>query len=212
MKRLAFVGVSLLSVTSALAGENGFYVAGSVGQTMVAYPAASSDLAIRQLKVAGIPVVTGVNSSATRNPWAYSLHLGYQLDNRWAVEGGYTDLGHVKYQARVSTLLGTLYGSEVAGTTAWSLVGVGRYPLTDTLNVFGKLGVARSKNTSQVTVLPAVVNMAGASDNAGRTALTFGFGMEYELQKNCAVRVDWDRFRTSNMPLVVISAGVVLRF
>lgn len=212
MKRITVVGISLLYAANASAASGDFYIAGSVGQTLVAYPGASTDLAISQLKVAGIPVVTGIASSSTRNPWAYRLLMGYRLDDRWAIEGAYTDLGHVKYQASVRTLLGPLFGGEVAGTTTWSITGVGRYPLAEGLNILGKLGVARSKNTSQVTIIPAIVNLNGASDNASRTMLTVGLGIEYELQKNLSVRIDWDRYRTSNMPLMVLTAGCVLSF
>lgn len=212
MKRYAIAGVCLLVVSGARADESGFYVSGAVGQTLVAYPGASTDLAIRQLRVAGVPVVTGLASAYTRNPWASRLYLGYQFNANWAMEGGYTDLGHVQYKALVSTLLGSLYGGEVAGTTAWSLTAVGRYPLTEELKLVGKLGVARSKNTSQVTVLPAVVSLAGASDNLARTALTFGFGVQYQIAENWELRADWDRFRTSNTPLVVVSAGLTRRF
>ncbi|MDD2721195.1 MAG: outer membrane beta-barrel protein [Gallionella sp.] len=212
MGRYVVAGVCLLFVSSAQADESGFYVSGAAGQTFIAYPGVTTDLAVRQLKVAGVPVVTGVNSSYTRNPLAYRLYLGYQFDQYWALEGGYTDFGHVQYKALVSTLLGGLYGSEVAGTTAWSMTAVGRYPLTDELKLVGKLGVARSKNTSQVVVLPAVVSMAGASDNLARTAVTFGFGLQYQMTDNWEFRADWDHFRASSTPLVVVSAGLTRRF
>lgn len=214
MERYVFAGICLLCVAGARAEaeSGGFYVAGSVGQTLIAYPGVTTDLAIRQLKVAGVPVVTGVASSYTRNPFAYRLYLGYRFNESWAIEGGYTDFGQVQYKALVSSLLGGLYGSEVAGTSAWSLSAVGRYPLTDELKLVGKLGVARSKNTSQVTVLPAVVSMAGASNNLARTALTFGFGVQYQMTDNWELRADWDRFSTSSTPLVIVSAGLMRRF
>lgn len=94
---------------------------------------------------------------------------GYRAHRNFAVEFGYIDMGQ----------------THIAGTrvnaSAWELVGLGIAPLTESFSLYGKLGGYRG--TSK-----------GAGITHRRNDLTYGFGGQYEVNRNLGVRLDWQRY------------------
>lgn len=124
---------------------------------------------------------------------AWRILGGYQFNRYFAAELGYHNLGEASAPA----------GKTEA--TAWELVGLARYPLTNEFSVYGKLGGYRGE-------------LEGPSAKETNTDLTYGVGLQYDFLKNVGVRGEWQRYnKMGGGALVetdvdVLSVGVVYRF
>jgi len=181
---LCSVGIS----SAATAGENsGVYIYGAVGQSQSDSASLKTSLDAA-LTTAG---VTGLSSSTNDNQDAYLLLLGYQLNSKWAIEGGYADLGTTNYSAQ-----GTIVGvpasfSASIKTRAASISAVRIWNVPDNFgnNAFSflaKFGIAQVK--SSITGL--------ASDSYKKKGVTFGVGAKYDFDQNWSLRMDADSFDT----------------
>jgi OmpA-OmpF porin, OOP family len=128
--------------------------------------------------------------------------LGYKFNKYVGVEGEYTGIGKVTDKVN-----GTAKGD------AASLAVIGFLPLNDEFNLYGKLGVAHTKTTVSSSLAPM--------SDATRTAVTYGFGGEYNFNKNVGMRLGWDHYNAAvdmnganknNANANVISVGAIYNF
>ncbi|GEM_PF-4943882 len=140
-----------------------------------------------------------LNSDARQG--SYQFFVGYRLNRRFAVEGGYMDLGEA---GRVLGWLPGIVGicvvsaispcngnrRETTHATAYKLAAIGTIPITDQLGVFGKLGIAEVKVTRVVSQY--------VSQNFGDTSTSpfFGVGVRYHLTPRLGIRAEWEKFNT----------------
>jgi OOP family OmpA-OmpF porin len=111
---------------------------------------------------------------------------GYQLNRNFAAELGYTNLGE--------------FGSTKVN--AWDLVGVGLFPVTNQMGIFGKLGGHHSEVK------------AGSTETGN--GLTYGAGLQFDVSPNLGVRGEWQRYDKlagiSDLKSDVLSVGAIWRF
>ena len=99
---------------------------------------------------------------------------GYNFSPYFAVEGGYTDTGEFDSSA------GTLKGSGLFADA------VGRLPLGNDFSALARVGVLRGKLEDGRT---------GTDLTDTNTTLKGGLGVEYALNRNHALRGEWERYR-----------------
>jgi long-subunit fatty acid transport protein len=153
-----FVLCAFGSSGAAIAGEdNGVYIYGASGQSIF--------------------------SQGLDNPQAYMLLLGYQFNQKWSIEGGYTDIGQI---------------SNYAKDTATSLTAVRTWNVSDiqgksALSVLVKFGFAQVKTEYDAAIMtPPSYTKRGA---------TFGIGAKYDFDESWSLRVDADSFDTGRIDL-----------
>jgi OOP family OmpA-OmpF porin len=112
------------------------------------------------------------------------VYGGYNIDNTWAVEAGYTDFGKKSYNYSV----GGVPGGMQTDAHSYYLAGKGTWPVNQQIALFGKLGVARNHNEVDTTGLAAV----SGSDN--KTALYASVGAEYAINKNVKVSLEYENY------------------
>jgi OOP family OmpA-OmpF porin len=126
---------------------------------------------------------------------AFRILGGYQINRIFAAELGYHDLGKTKV------------GTSDIKANAWELVGVGAYPIANQFSVYGKLGLFRGE----------AKGAAGVKET--NTDLTYGLGLQFDVNRNVGVRGEWQRYpkmggggfnRESDVD--VISLGAIWRF
>lgn len=125
---------------------------------------------------------------------AYRFLGGYQLDERWAAEMFWADMG----QARVSS---SLTGS-VAGLVGYQYFGVGglyQYPVAESWDVFATVGVGILKNRFQLVT-------ANRSNDA---AIYSGIGVIWKLAETWNLRAEYDYYGND---VQMLSFNVVKRF
>ena len=117
----------------------------------------------------------------------WKVFAGYALNDVLAIEGGYTTFGDADWgfsgnppPPGFSTSLETT-GVEIAA--------VGNFPINSQFSLFGKVGLL---------VWDSEISFSGpgSSDSADDTGtdVFFGFGGQYEIAGNLAVRASWERY------------------
>ncbi len=109
--------------------------------------------------------------------------VGYRFTENIALEGGYTGLKN--------------RDNGMADQSA-NIRAVGILPVTEQIEVFGKVGYARTGTTL---------------GNHAKDGLTAGVGASYALDKNWAIRADYDRLKDNGEQRInAYSAGVQYKF
>ncbi|MGC3962956.1 MAG: porin family protein [Rhodocyclaceae bacterium] len=157
-KLMIVLAGTVLATSAAMAAEPGFYVGANVG-------AAKQD----------------VNSDGhyKDTPATYGVYGGYNFDKNFGVEIGYQDLGGISAtKANGDT--------AKARTNAYSADFVARLPLTDRLDVYGKLGVVRYDRSYS--------GLDSASSDTG-TGGKVAIGTEYSVTKNFGLRAELAQYQ-----------------
>lgn len=111
-----------------------------------------------------------------------------------------------------------LNGTEVPTSRGFagkgtSLFGIGTLPLSESVSVFGKLGLVRGEDEK----LLVFGGPAYALENG--TDLTYGVGLKYDFSPNLGLRFEWQRFtpggylqNSSEGDVDLLSGGLRYRF
>jgi OOP family OmpA-OmpF porin len=133
---------------------------------------------------------TGFTSSSDTTI-GYKIQLGYQINQNFAVEGGYSDLGNTTYSA-IGGNIGAGINAE-ASITGFDLVAVGIVPVNEQFSLLGKLGVASIKDS--VTVSGGGISK---STDGTKNDLTYGIAALYYFDKEHFGRIDVDSYNVGN--------------
>lgn len=131
-----------------------------------------------------IPGTTSSNSDGYKA--SGKLFGGYDLDKTWGIEAGYTDFR----KSNANYTLNNATGNARTDGNAYYVAGKATAPLNDQFSVFGKLGVARTKVS-----LSASDPMLNASQS--KTGLYAGLGGQYNLSKQVALTLEYERYGQS---------------
>jgi OmpA-OmpF porin, OOP family len=149
---------------------------------------------------------TGANCEDTDT--AFGIFGGYKINRNFAVEAGYTDFG--KVNATVTVPAATL---EVK-SNAFDVVGVGAFPINQQFSVYGKLGFYRGEAKASATL-----GVFSGSQKETNTDLTYGVGVQYNVNPQLGVRGEWQRYSSmggdsigGTFDLDVFALGVTYKF
>ena len=125
---------------------------------------------------------------------AYKLFGGYQFDRRFALEGGYFNLGRFGFTS-TTVPAGTLDGRIKLQGLNLDLVGT--LPFSEQWSAIGRVGgqYARARDT---------FNGSGAvrvfSPNPSKSELNYklGLGLQYEVNSSFLVRAEGERYRIND--------------
>ena len=163
--------VPLLLISSTVAHAEGFYVEG--GSLARHY-----DLSA--------PGASGGSAKGTSLSGA--LRLGYEIDDRWAVEAGYVSHGSPGYAYR----LGAQDSRLTSHGHSWLLGGRATWPINERLALVGRLGLAR--NESRLT---GTGEAASRAVSGSTTALYGGLGLETTLAPQWRLGLAWEHLGMS---------------
>lgn len=128
---------------------------------------------------------------------------GYDIDQTWGVEAGYTDFRKSDYSYTVNGV--TRSGNSQGHSTY--LAGKATLPINEQFGVYGKLGVANNKRTVSDPTL-------GSGDS--KTELYAGVGVQYNLNQKVSLTAEYERYGKNKDQLGakadVFSAGVKYAF
>ena len=158
------LAAAILSALAAPTFAEGFYAGFDVGS-------ASAD-------TSSIVTVKAPSASASKNKTVAGIYAGYDFTPNWAVEAKYTGAGENK----ATTAAGGVFNVKA---DAFALTLVGTAPLSDSFEVYGKLGYASTKTT-------VTSSIAGAYSGASRNAATYGVGAQYNVSKAVGIRLGYD--------------------
>ncbi len=204
---LGFAIATILTSTSVIAADEGWYAGASVGQT-------DADLRFNQFNLAALPAgasLVGLGYDDT--DVGFKLFGGYQFSGFFAVESGYFDLGEYSFNGTTSPA-GTTAGSfEVDGLF---IDMVGTIPLTAKLDFLARAGFNYADTTSKITGTGVVAsNISPFSNRYYNPKL--GVGLQYELASNMDLRFEAERYHVDEPVkhkgnIDLFSVGIVYRF
>lgn len=208
MKRL--IPIVALLLLSSTAFANSFYLGAGAGQSKVKDVGACSSLN-------GI-LDPGFSCSEDDTDTGIKIFGGMTINPNLAAELGYVDFGKLNVSAA-----GTYFGTPVAlsgDVKAHALVisAVGTVPVANQFSLLGRIGIAHS--TVDVSV-SASGSGGSASDSVSGSNddLMFGFGAQLDINKQVALRAEWERYKnvgdsntTGQSDIDLLSASVLVNF
>jgi opacity protein-like surface antigen len=233
MRKDVVLGLAILMCAAAPStSARGFYVGVEVGQS-------HSDIGMGDRFVAQRGTLTG--TSRDEKDDAYGAYFGYAITEHFSIELAYSNLGETRYSEErdvpppllfpvrpPSSVSDALLLPERQETTieseSLSLSLIGRYPLTETLFLSGRAGLAAHAMKGDLRVWfrgEEVIVIGGAFEQSSGAAL-FGAGLEWDFHPNWNARLQIQQhFRledeqfTSNVAqgdITVYTAGIGYRF
>ncbi len=140
---------------------------------------------------------TDVDESAWDDDSGTKFYGGYQFTDRYALEGGYTDLGSFDIN---TPFPGTPAGGDIE-VDGIQVAGVASFSLPNSFSIFGKAGV-------YMWDFEASIPGFGSFDDDG-TDIMYGFGLNYAVG-NWGIRSEWERFDGDD-GVDMLSVGVIYR-
>ncbi|MDH3350067.1 MAG: outer membrane beta-barrel protein, partial [Gammaproteobacteria bacterium] len=210
----AFIGfvaaAALISADDARA-QNEWYVGLSAGTTSLGYNAAdlTSDLSSLGWTIN--------NASVDDSSDAWKFYVGHQMNDWFAFEAGYVDLGEVitEFGAtippnQIDALLSDTLSVHPYQGDGWIFAGVGRLEIVaEQFYVVGRAGLFAWDSKTEVRVIEGGTGSV-AGDDSG-TDSVFGIGLEWQFNPQWSLTVDWERYKL-NESLDVSSLGIKFRF
>lgn len=124
----------------------------------------------------------GKSDVGSEDDIGFKIFGGYQFNRNIAAEIGY----------------GMLFDKSDVEVTALEFVAVGMFPLANQISLIGKLGLAN-------------VEADGPGGSEDKTELTYGIGVQFDVNRNLGVRALWQRYDTEE-ELDWFAIGAVWRF
>lgn len=214
MKRHAasFALLAFASSAQALELTTDTYFVASIGQSdidRVALRNANNDFVIHS----GL-TFKNMQSKQDNVGGAFKLQMGYEFSPRWAVEGGYIDLGKSRYAtsylaAIQSVIPPTNLGNGITGSgtfnttfepfsftreskiSGWNVTGVASHRINDRLSILGKLGLMRAEIRSHDSGAGFGM-ITNATEH--RLIATYGLGANYKINDIFGVRAELERY------------------
>jgi OmpA-OmpF porin, OOP family len=118
--------------------------------------------------------------------------VGPEDDTGFKIFGGYRF--HRNIAAEIG--YGLLFDKGGAEVTSLEAVAVGIFPVANQFSIIGKLGFAHLM----------------ADPGSDETELTYGLGVQYDLNRNLGFRLQWQRYSTDPDDVDFLSLGVLFKF
>ena len=157
-------------------------------------------------------VSAGAGTTIDDEDSGYKIYGGYNVNENFALEGGYVDFGEVSLNAPTGaqfTVAGTLLQSLVninatSSGDAFTFAGVGKMNLGGA-SIFGKVGLAMwdTETTSNIAAL-------NGSDDG--TDVFFGFGVDVPVMDTLVARFEYEMYELGDDEVDMMSLGLHLAF
>lgn len=222
----ACLGVSLTASGPAGAAQFGLYVGGFYGE-------ASKDIEQQPFDdfaafIADEFLFTPSESTATfkDDDSSYGFVVGYRLTPYVALEGGYMELGKVRYRSSANGAYGDGEGGSEPGflgqsfTTSTGGIAVsalGILPLSYRWEVYARGGVLFSSNDFDIFLTDGIGRLAqrqskSSTDLLGGVGLSFSFAEIYQVRLEYQRVFDAGHDETGEADVDLMSIGVVVSF
>lgn len=173
MKKLIFAmiaaGAAMGSAQAAAPAAPGPYVGVGVATTDRAFDVSGA---------------TGVSTEGRKS--SGKIFGGYDIDQTWGVEAGYTDFG----KSHVDYTVNGVPGRGETDSNAFYVAAKATKPISEQAAVYGKLGAARTKSTLNTTT-------PGLSSDESKTEVYAGVGVQYNLTQKVALTAEYERYGKS---------------
>ena len=195
---LGVMTASLLAAQAAQAQDNTFinpdwansawYIGAGVGQSR----ATIDEPRLRASLAANGETVTGFTKD--QRDTGYKLFVGRQLNQHFAVEAGYFDLGKFDFKSTTSGN-GVLNGQ--AGFRGVNLDLLGQLPLSQRLSLLGRVGMHYTKTNTEFSG-NRLLGSTNTHASERKLNAKLGLGLEYKFSEALAMRGEVERYRLND--------------
>ena len=208
---LCAMSAILLMSANEVEAQGNWYVGVSAGTTNLDY--SEADLTADLASLGWIINNPKVDDSNT----TWKVYAGFEVNDWFAVEAGYVDLGEVITQfgatippTQIDALLSDTFSVHPYQGDGWMVAGVARYAFVpDQFSVVGRAGLFAWESKTTVRVISGGTGSV-AGDDSGTDAM-FGVGVEWQINEQWALTADWERYKLNEW-LDVPSIGVKFSF
>jgi OOP family OmpA-OmpF porin len=137
---------------------------------------------------------TSVTINSDERDTGYKLYIGKQLNQNFALEGGWFDLGKFGFDARTLPL-GTLTGRDSVRGLNFDLLL--QLPLSERVSLLGRLGSVYARGNTRFGGDQVQVITDPHSDERGFRPKA-GLGLEYKFTEALALRGEAERYRIND--------------
>ena len=155
---------------------------------------------VSMLGAAALAVSTGaVAQSSAMTGFYLGAEVG-QSDVASEDDIGFKILGGYRFHPNIAAEVGygMLFDKSDVEVTALEFVAVGMFPIANQFSILGKLGFANVE-----------VDSPGGSED--KTEITWGLGVQFDVNRNVAVRALWQRYETEDA-VDFLAIGVTYKF
>lgn len=191
-----FLLACVLGVLTLPAMADNFYIFGDVGQGKM-------------------EVDSDDDSKLSKTATSYSIGAGYDFNKFLAVEVAYRDLGDVTDRGLEFDSANDAYRFvDKYTTTALQASVVGKLPISDEFNVYGRVGLASIDMDYKSTLsYEDGNNPAPERDSASKTRALFGLGASFDITSQLAVRAEYNQYaKWDDLKLSAVTVGAVYKF
>jgi hypothetical protein len=200
---IAFIALAgSAAVTTARAAELGVYA--GVSYAMVKKDSTRSafenEAAAIDAFAGFVPDPASVTASFDDEDSSSGFVVGWRMSEHFAFEGGYMDLGEVKYRRHASGEFvsdppgpGTFQQNIDSGTSGIQLSALAILPLTYRWEVYARGGVLVSNNTENIFVLDELGTGGRARATKSGFDLLGGVGVSFSLAEIYNIRLEYQR-------------------
>ena len=145
-----------------------------------------------------------IHKSSNHDGFVGRLFLGYDLNQYFAIEAGYTYFFNRPTFKIIATNVQT---NKIKRIHVIDLVGKIKAPLTDEVNLYAKLGANYLMTTFDRADGTSQTYPSGNKSNHYALNITYGAGLDYAITPNIYANIEWMRFngRSTN---VAVTTGV----
>lgn len=172
--RIAVIGILAVSLSPVAMAENGWFVGGSIGKSSID------------------DTISGFSFDSDST--GYRAFVGYQFNQHFAVDGGYSDLGNFDAFI-IQNMMPVPVNADADG---FLFNATGLIPLNDTISLYGQAGVFFWDGKAQV---------AGVDNNVSDTNLRLAIGIEANVYKRLSITGDWSRYDLDGTDADVLALG-----
>jgi OOP family OmpA-OmpF porin len=152
----------------------------------------------------GVGVSTAKNQASDDWRAGGKVFGGYELNQNWAVEGGYTHFGSRDYDT--NNAAGVAGRASVKGNSSY-VAAKYTMPINDRFSAYGKLGASYNERKNRI---------AGEGEyNERDTGLYGGLGVQYALNEKAAIVGEYERYgkdKATGSEANVVSVGLKYGF
>ncbi len=201
---------SALITTPAAAADMGGYIGLAAGQSRADIDRGGIDATFASL---GLTASTNVDETDI----GWKIYGGYQFNQYFAVEGGYTDLGEATFNSTITS------GGSGTGNGEWKaysidLSALGILPIGNQAALFGRAGLSMWDLDFEFTAT-GPGGTASESDSESGASPLLGLGGMISVTPNLTVRAEFERHfkvgdedTTGESDIDLISVGLQYRF
>ncbi|MGH8221383.1 MAG: outer membrane beta-barrel protein [Woeseiaceae bacterium] len=185
-------------VASAQAAELGWYGVGFGGESSASGISQSQtdENLVASFESVGLAVVD-FTSTLDDSDTGFGFAGGYQLNDHFAMEFAYVDLGSVDYRASATVSDGVdevdadVGFESSANGPVLSVLGI--LPIGERFSLFGRVGLSLLNADGTVRIALDGISQR-ASPSSQKSDPMLGVGAELSLSKHFAIRLAWDRY------------------